>query len=152
MYADIHTYLPGDLLVKADRMTMAASLEARSPFLDQELIEWTARLPSSLKVRGRQGKYLLRKAFTHALPEQVIRHGKQGFGIPLSAWFRGPLHDWTRELLLTPSSPLAEWMNPAPIQGLLDQHADGAADHGKRLYALVMLAMWARSDSHMGRA
>jgi asparagine synthase (glutamine-hydrolysing) len=151
LYADIHTYLPGDLLVKADRMTMAASLEARSPFLDQELIQWTARLPSNLKVRGRQGKYLLRKAFAKALPEQVLGHGKQGFGIPLSAWFRGPLQDWTRELLLTPDSPLGKWMNSAPMQRMLDQHAAGEADHGKRLYALVMLAMWARGSGEMAR-
>jgi len=152
LYADIHTYLPGDLLVKADRMTMAASLEARSPFLDQELIEWTARLPGNLKVRGRRGKYLLRKAFADALPKEVIRHRKQGFGIPLSSWFCGPLKEWTRDLLLSSSSPLTEWMNTAPMQSMLDQHAAGAADHGKRLYALVMLAMWARSASHMGRA
>ena len=152
LYADVHTYLPGDLLVKADRMTMAASLEARSPFLDQELIEWTARLPSSYKVRRRQGKYLLRKAFADALPKSVIRHGKQGFGIPLSAWFRGPLQDWTRELLVAPSSPLAQWMNLTPMQHMLDQHAAGAADHGKRLYALVMLAMWARSASRTSHA
>jgi asparagine synthase (glutamine-hydrolysing) len=152
LYADIHTYLPGDLLVKADRMTMAASLEARSPFLDQELIQWTARLPSGLKIRGRQGKYLLRKAFADALPEQVLRHGKQGFGIPLSAWFRGPLQDWTRELLLTPDSPLGRWMNLAPMKHMLDQHIEGEADHGKRLYALVMLAMWARSASQTGHA
>jgi asparagine synthase (glutamine-hydrolysing) len=151
LYADIHTYLPGDLLVKADRMTMAASLEARSPFLDQELIQWTARLPSGLKVRGQRGKYILRKAFADALPERVIRHGKQGFGIPLSAWFRGPLQDWTRELLLTPDSPLGQWMNLAPMRHMLNQHAEGEADHGKRLYALVMLAMWARGASEMAR-
>jgi asparagine synthase (glutamine-hydrolysing) len=150
LYADIHTYLPGDLLVKADRMTMAASLEARSPFLDQELIQWTAQLPSRLKVRGRRGKYLLRKAFANALPEPVIRHGKQGFGIPLAAWFRGPLREWSRELLLTPDSPLRQWMNLAPMQRMLDQHAAGEADHGKRLYALVMLAVWARGASRMG--
>lgn len=152
LYADVHTYLPGDLLVKADRMTMAASLEARSPFLDQELIEWTARLPSHVKVRGRRGKHLLRKAFADALPKSVIRHRKQGFGIPLSAWFRGPLRDWARELLLMPNNPLAQWMNTSPIQKMLDQHSAGEVDHGKRLYALVMLAMWARSESHTGRA
>ena len=100
LYTDLHNYLPGDLLVKADRMTMAASLEGRSPFLDHDIVEWAARLPDSLKVRGRNGKYLLKKAFANDLPENVQSHGKQGFGIPLAAWFRGPLADWSRELLL----------------------------------------------------
>jgi asparagine synthase (glutamine-hydrolysing) len=124
---------------------MAASLEARSPFLDQELIQWTARLPDAEKVRGYRGKHLLRKAFDRELPENVKRHRKQGFGIPLAAWFRGPLLQWSRELLLGSDSPLRNWLNPAPIQLLLDEHVHGAADHGKRLYALAMLAAWARN-------
>ena len=102
LYADVHTYLPGDLLVKADRMTMAASLEGRSPFLDHEIVAWAARLPDSLKLRGFSGKYLLRKAFDNYLPAQVKSHRKQGFGIPLAAWFRGPLSDWSCALLLEP--------------------------------------------------
>jgi asparagine synthase (glutamine-hydrolysing) len=144
LYADTHTYLPGDLLVKADRMTMAASLEARSPFLDQELIEWTARLPDNFKVRGRQGKYLLRKAFEHALPRKVLNHPKQGFGIPVGKWFRGPLRDWARTLLLAKDGPLSSWMNEAPVARLIDEHLQGTNDHGKRLYTLSMLAVWAR--------
>lgn len=144
LYADIHTYLPGDLLVKADRMTMAASLEARSPFLDQEVIQWTARLPDRLKVRGQRGKYLLRKAFSDALPAAVKNHPKQGFGIPLAAWFRGPLLGWTKEILLGSDSLPGQWFNPIPIRRLMDEHVKGTADHGKRLYSLVMLAAWAQ--------
>ncbi|HTP03458.1 MAG TPA: asparagine synthase (glutamine-hydrolyzing), partial [Anaerolineales bacterium] len=109
LYTDLHTYLPGDLLVKADRMTMAASLEGRSPFLDHEIVEWTARLPDSLKRRGRSGKYLLKRAFDRYLPESVKSHRKQGFGIPLGAWFRGPLRDWSRTLLLASGNPLEGW-------------------------------------------
>ena len=146
LYADIHTYLPGDLLVKADRMTMAASLEARSPFLDQEIIAWTARLPDQFKIRNRRGKYLLRKAFGDALPEAVQRHPKQGFGIPLGAWFRGPLREWSRELLLGNGASLARWFHRGPIQAMLDEHLQGKRDHGKRLYCLVMLAGWAQSN------
>ena len=142
LYTDIHTYLPGDLLVKADRMTMAASLEGRSPFLDHELVEWSARLPDSLKVRGRGGKYLLKKAFAGYLPETVRSHGKQGFGIPLAAWFRGPLADWSRGLLLDTGSPLNRWFNRPAVEALIDEHIQGRADHGKRLYALSMLALW----------
>jgi asparagine synthase (glutamine-hydrolysing) len=142
---DVHSYLPGDLLVKADRMTMAASLEARSPFLDQELIAWTARLPDRAKIRGRQGKYLLRKAFADALPAEVLRHPKQGFGIPLGAWFRGPLLAWSRQLLLDSTSPILSWFNPGVIKDMLDEHIRGEFDHGKRLYSLAMLGVWARS-------
>jgi asparagine synthase (glutamine-hydrolysing) len=142
LFADVHTYLPGDLLVKADRMTMAASLEARSPFLDHELVEWCARLPDSMKIRG-GGKYLIRKAFATYLPENVKRHRKQGFGIPLSAWFRGPLANWSRELLLSTDSPLQRWFDPRVLGRMIADHAEGRVDHGKRLYALSMLAVWA---------
>ncbi len=145
LYTDLHTYLPGDLLVKADRMTMAASLEGRSPFLDHEIVEWTARLPNSLKLRGRSGKYLLKKAFADQLPPAVRSHRKQGFGLPLGPWFRGPLAVWSRALLLGADSPLHEWFEPSEISRLLDEHADARTDHGKRLYALSMLAIWAGS-------
>ncbi len=145
LYTDLHTYLPGDLLVKADRMTMAASLEGRSPFLDHEIVEWTARLPNSLKLSGTSGKYLLKKAFASDLPPAVRSHPKQGFGIPLAAWFRGPLADWSRALLLGPGSALHGWFEPLEIKRLLDEHAEARSDHGKRLYALCMLAIWAES-------
>jgi asparagine synthase (glutamine-hydrolysing) len=143
LYADVHTYLPGDLLVKADRMMMAASLEGRSPFLDHELVEWSARLPDNLKVRGRVGKYLLKKAFADYLPDNVKSHPKQGFGIPLAAWFRGPLLEWSRALLLGSDAATRDWFNEAALRDLFDEHSQRRADHGKRLYALSMLAVWA---------
>jgi len=144
LYADVHSYLPGDLLVKADRMTMAASLEGRSPFLDHELVEWAARVPDQLKVKGRSGKYLLRKAFAKELPDRIRRRGKQGFGIPVSAWFRGPLYDWSRQLLVADGSPLHRWFDRVALRALLDEHRTARADHGKRIYALCMLALQAQ--------
>jgi asparagine synthase (glutamine-hydrolysing) len=146
LYTDLHNYLPGDLLIKADRMTMAASLEGRSPFLDHEIVEWAARLPDSLKLRGRSGKYLLKKAFANELPENVQSHGKQGFGIPLAAWFRRPLADWSRELLLGVESPLGGLFNQPALQNLINEHGQARADHGKRLYALAMLALWMKGS------
>ncbi len=143
LYTDLHTYLPGDLLVKADRMTMAASLEGRSPFLDHEIVEWSARVPDHLKVKGRSGKYLLKKAFAKELPDSIKGRGKQGFGIPLSAWFRGPLHDWSHEMLLADGSPLHKWFDRAALNNILEEHRTARADHGKRLYALAMLGVWA---------
>ncbi len=143
LYTDLHTYLPGDLLVKADRMTMAASLEGRSPFLDHVLVEWAARVPDNFKVRGRSGKYLLKKAFAKELPEAIKSRGKQGFGIPVSAWFRGPLYDWSKQMLLSEGSPLHHWFNRAALAGIIEEHRAARADHGKRLYALAMLSVWA---------
>ncbi|MBI5823949.1 MAG: asparagine synthase (glutamine-hydrolyzing) [Chloroflexi bacterium] len=144
LYTDLHTYLPGDLLVKADRMTMAASLEGRSPFLDHEIVEWSARLPDQFKVKGRSGKYLLKKAFAKELPESIKGRGKQGFGIPVSAWFRGPLYNWSREMLLADGSPLHKWFDRAALNQLIEEHTSARADHGKRLYALAMLGVWAK--------
>ena len=144
LYTDIHTYLPGDLLVKADRMTMAHSLEGRSPFLDHELAGWAARLPENMKVRSRQGKYLLRKAFADDLPPRLHARGKQGFGIPLGAWFREPLADFAAEVILDSQGSLNEWFELQPRQQLLEEHRSGKANHGKRIYALLMLGLWSQ--------
>ena len=143
LYTDVHSYLPGDLLLKADRMTMAHSVEGRSPFLDHELMAWAARLPGNMKVRGRTGKYILRKAFADLLPDGISRRGKQGFGVPLGAWLRGPLGDWARELLYT-SPGITNWFQEGTITRLFDQHQVGRYDHGKRLWALACLALWAQ--------
>jgi asparagine synthase (glutamine-hydrolysing) len=121
---------------------MAASIEPRSPFLDHKMIEWSARLPDHLKVRGRSGKYLLKKAFADYLPENVRKHRKQGFGIPLSAWFRGPLYEWSKELLTSGGNSLSQWFEPKVITSMLEEHHAGRVDHGKRIYALSMLALW----------
>jgi asparagine synthase (glutamine-hydrolysing) len=142
LFCDTNTYLPGDLLVKADRMSMAASLEARSPFLDHELVEWASRLPTNMKVRYRSGKYLLKMAFRDYLPKNVLNHRKQGFGIPVGSWFRGPLSGWSRQILLEERSPLHTWFNSIQIENLLKEHQSGRFDHGKRIWSLIMLTLW----------
>jgi asparagine synthase (glutamine-hydrolysing) len=142
LYTDNHTYLPGDLLVKADRMTMAHSLEGRSPFLDHEIASWAARLPTSMKVNRRTGKYLLRKAFADELPPSVGGRGKQGFSVPLGAWFRDSLSDWAEDILLNSDNCLKMWFNPSVVRTLLDEHKRGKENHGKRIYALVVLGLW----------
>lgn len=147
LYTDIKSYLTGCLLVKADRMTMANSLEGRSPFLDHVLVEWAAKLPIQYKLKGRQGKVLLRKAFAHLLPPEVMAHGKQGFGIPVSAWLRGPLESWARETLLAPDSLLAKWFQRDSLVKLIAEHQSRKQDHGKRLWALACLAIWARQNA-----
>jgi len=143
---DINTYLPGDLLVKADRMSMAHSLESRSPFLDHELAEWAARLPDQYKIRGLTGKVLLRETFKKFLPEEINQRGKQGFGIPISTWCRGPLSSWLQQTLLNAHEPFKSWFNIPVINRLIDEHQREKMDHGKRLWALAILSMWSASQ------
>jgi asparagine synthase (glutamine-hydrolysing) len=127
-------------------MAMAHSLEGRSPFLDHEVAAWAARLPIRMKVRGMQGKVVLRKAFSEYLPAGIQRRGKQGFGIPVGTWFRGPLKEWIREVLMDTGSYLNTWFSYQARQRLLDQHINGKVDHGKRLYALAVLGLWLRTE------
>jgi asparagine synthase (glutamine-hydrolysing) len=147
LYSDINSYLPGDLLVKADRMTMAASLEGRSPLLDHEWVELVARLPESWKLNMYNSKYIFKKAFGNLLPEEVLRHRKQGFSIPAGAWFRGPLAAWAQHQLLSPESQILDWFNPDFLKKLLEDHTVGRIDNGKRIWALVMLNQWKKYHS-----
>jgi asparagine synthase (glutamine-hydrolysing) len=147
LYTDLHTYLPGDLLVKADRMTMAASIEGRSPFLDHKMVEWSARVPDQFKIQGRSGKYLLKKAFANELPESIKGRGKQGFGIPLGAWFREPLYNWAKQLLVMDGNSINQWFDRKIMNSMLEEHRNGRVDHGKRIYALTMLALWLKGSS-----
>ena len=141
LYADQVTYLSGDLLPKTDRMTMAHSLEARAPFLDAGWVEWTARLPERYKVRGMQTKWLLKAAFSAHLPPVVAARGKQGFSVPIGHWLRGELREWARERLIG-NSQFDQWVHPRAVQRLLDEHDSGRVNHGKRLWALLIFAVW----------
>ncbi len=140
--ADHVTYLSGDLLPKTDRMTMAHSLEARAPFLDAEWVEWTARLPARFKVRGQSTKWLLKAAFGDKLPPQVKARGKQGFSVPVGNWLRDELRDWAAERLLH-NDLLGAWLRPEAVRALFDEHSSGKVNHGKKLWALLMLGVWA---------
>ncbi len=137
---DVATYLPGDLLLKADIASMAHSLELRSPFLDHEVVALGLALPDSLKTRGRQGKVALRRAFADDLPPEVAGRGKTGFGVPLGRWFRDDLRETARDLLPTERG----WFRPDAVRQLLDEHGSGHADHGHRLWCLLMLELWVR--------
>jgi len=145
LHADHVTYLSGDLLPKTDRMTMASSLEARSPYLDVAWLEWTARLPDRLKIRRLAGKWLLKAAFDDMLPPAICTRSKQGFGVPLGSWFKHELRDWARDQLLD-NRAMADWFRPAEIHRLLDQHDSGQCNHGKKLWALLNFAVWSRKQ------
>jgi asparagine synthase (glutamine-hydrolysing) len=142
LYTDVNNYLPGALLPKVDRTTMAHSLEARSPFLDHEVMELAARLPTGWKVKGRRTKWILRELFANLLPPSVEGRGKVGFGVPLGMWFRGPLYQPLQDLLLAPGADLYECIHPDAVLRLVKEHKEGQADHGKRLWALLILGSW----------
>ncbi len=137
---DIETYLPGDLLLKADLSSMAHSLELRSPFLDHEVVALGLTLPDSLKTNGREGKLALRRAFADDLPPEVARRGKTGFGVPLGRWFRSDLREAARDLLSNDRG----WFRPDTVQRLFDEHESGRVNHGHRLWCLSMLELWVR--------
>jgi asparagine synthase (glutamine-hydrolysing) len=148
---DLGTYLPGDLLPKADIASMAHSLELRSPLLDHRVVELGLSLPDHLKFRGREGKVAFRRAFADLLPPPVAGRGKSGFAVPLARWFRGELQPLARELLLDGDSRTRGWFRPAAVERLLEEHVSERADHGHRLWTLVMLELWQRTHVE-GRA
>jgi asparagine synthase (glutamine-hydrolysing) len=144
MSVDVRSYLPYDLLVKVDIASMANSLEARSPFLDHEVMEFAARLPANMKLRGRSGKYLLKKTFSDLLPSENVDRPKMGFGVPVGKWFRGPLKDLLRDSLLSEESTRRGYFIPAEVKKLVDDHIEERADHSAKLWNLLMLEMWHR--------
>ncbi|MDX6413026.1 MAG: hypothetical protein QOH23_436 [Gaiellaceae bacterium] len=137
---DLETYLPGDLLLKADLASMAHSLELRSPFLDHDVVALGLALPDSLKTRGREGKVALRRAFAAELPSEVLQRGKTGFGVPLGRWFRSDLRELAHDLLSSDRG----WFRQDAVRRLLGEHESGRADHGHRLWCLLMLELWVR--------
>jgi asparagine synthase (glutamine-hydrolysing) len=141
---DFETYLPGDLLVKVDIASMAYSLEARSPFLDHQFLEWAARLPSHMKFGTDGGKHILKRALRGRLPDDVLDRPKMGFGVPLSEWFRGELRELPVDLLLDETATSRGWLDPAAVRRTIDEHRAQTVDHGLRLWVLVNLETWAR--------
>lgn len=141
---DAVTYLPDDLITKIDIATMAHGLEARSPLLDHELLEFAASIPAQFKVRGRQKKWILRQALRGWLPDEILDRPKQGFMVPLADWFRGELRDHLHDVLLDPRSLGRGFFQPSSVQALLGRHCDGTADESKRLWALFVLELWNR--------
>jgi asparagine synthase (glutamine-hydrolysing) len=145
--ADLLTYLPCDLLTKVDVCTMAHGLEARQPLLDHELVEFAARLPAALHYRRGRGKQLLRDTFGPLLPASIWQRRKQGFGVPLGEWLRGPLAAHVHELT-DPQGALLQtgWFAAESIEQLALQHRRSQCDHGPRLWGLIVLAEWLKQQ------
>lgn len=138
-YADLKIWLPGDILTKVDRMSMAVSLEAREPLLDYRLIEFGARLPVAMRAHGSTGKWLMKQAMRRYLPDDILFRKKMGFATPISAWFRGPLAAEAQRI--SRGSALSEtgWFDGKALATIVTEHRSGRCDHGRLLWQLMML-------------
>ena len=144
-YLDLKTYLVGDINTKVDRASMAHSLEVREPLMDHQLVEWMATLPSELKVRGKEGKFLLKKAMEPSLPNDILYRPKMGFAVPLARWFRGPLKERVREAVLGPRLAATGWFNQDYLRHLVDAHQSGARDYSAPLWTVLMFEAFLRN-------
>jgi asparagine synthase (glutamine-hydrolysing) len=144
-YLDLKTYLVGDINTKVDRASMAHSLEVREPLMDHPLVEWLATLPSSLKMRDGEGKWLLKKAMEPRLPHDVLYRPKMGFAVPLARWFRGPLRERVRTALLGERLAATGYFEPATLRKLVDDHQSGFRDYSSPLWTLLMFDAFLRN-------
>jgi asparagine synthase (glutamine-hydrolysing) len=144
-YLDLKTYLVGDINTKVDRASMAHSLEVREPLMDHPLVEWLATLPNTLKIRGNEGKLLLKKAMEPRLPNDVLYRPKMGFSVPLARWFRGPLKERVRDAVLGERLLGTGWFERSTLEQLVSAHQSGASDHSAPLWTLLMFEAFLRN-------
>jgi asparagine synthase (glutamine-hydrolysing) len=144
-HADQKNYLPDDILVKVDRMSMQSSLEIRPPFLDHRIVQFGNTCPSRLKFRGGTGKYVLKQSVREYLPHEILHRRKMGFGIPIKHWFREGLEGLAEDMLLGGSSRSASFLNRRAVSDLLQAQRYGMRDLSRRLWSLIMLERWCRS-------
>jgi asparagine synthase (glutamine-hydrolysing) len=154
MRFDAETYLPEDILTKVDRMSMAHSIESRVPLLDNEVVNYACRLPSSLKIKNGRRKHILKELAATILPRGIIDRPKQGFGVPLGAWFRNNLRELVADTLLSRRSAERGFFNPSFVSQLVGDHLAGKRDHTLRLWQLVVFDRWLTlyMDRHTGNA
>jgi asparagine synthase (glutamine-hydrolysing) len=156
MYLDLISYLPDDILVKVDRATMSVSLEGRAPLLDYRVVEFAWRLPISMKIRGGQGKYLLRQVLDRYVPRELTERPKMGFGVPIDSWLRGPLRNWAEALLDPVRIEREGFFHASPIQAKWNQHLSGERNWQYELWNVLMFQAWleaqARETSQLAAA
>jgi asparagine synthase (glutamine-hydrolysing) len=142
MRFDADTYLPEDVLTKVDRMSMAHSIESRVPLLDNEVVRFASALPAALKIKDGRRKHILKEVAARLLPSEILNRRKQGFGVPLAAWFRGNLRDLFADTLLSTASVTRDYFQQAFVRRLVDEHLSGRRDHSLRLWLLVVFERW----------
>ena len=142
LWVDLMTYLPDDILVKVDRMSMACSLETRSPLLDHQIVEFMAEVPKKQKFGLNGSKVLLRAVADKYLPKNILQRPKQGFAIPLSAWLQNDLRTWMEDLLFSQESHQRGYFNPQFLRHIVEEHVAGRRDYSQQLWALLMLELW----------
>ena len=144
LYFDQTSWLPDNLLERGDRMTMAASLEARMPFMDHELAAFVSGLPDHWRIRGTTRKYILRQAMRGLIPQAILERPKVGFRMPVSDWFRGPMKEYLRDHLCGSDARIRDYVRPQALQRIFAEHADGRQNHEKLLWAMLTLEIWHR--------
>jgi asparagine synthase (glutamine-hydrolysing) len=145
-YLDLKTYLVGDINTKVDRASMAHSLEVREPLMDHPMVEWLATLPSALKVRGQEGKYVLKKAMEPHLQQEIMYRPKMGFSVPLARWFRGPLKARVRECVLGATLAETGIFDRKVLQHLVEAHHSGRRDYSSPLWTVLMFESFLRNS------
>jgi asparagine synthase (glutamine-hydrolysing) len=145
LYLDSKTYLPGDILTKVDRMSMAHSIEAREPLLDHKLIEFVQTIPASLKLRGSVGKHILKSAVHGLIPDEIINRQKQGFGVPIRRWFNNELRELLYDTLTDSRTRQRGYFKHKAVEEILDEHRRGRRDNSTHLWGLLTLELWHRA-------
>ena len=144
-YIDQRVYLPDDILVKVDRMSMAHSLELRVPLIDHKLVEFAATVPPEMHLKGMQKKYLLKRALARRLPGRILNRKKGGFNVPVPGWLRGDLRDYTRDILSDRILRKQGFFNPRYVQKLIDDHNDMKVDYSRNIWGLLIFTLWCES-------
>ena len=142
----METYLVDDILTKVDRASMMNSLEARVPILDHKFAELSFRIPSDLKLKGDNKKYILKEAMRPVLPDQIISHHKQGFSIPLKIWFKDDLKQYAYDTLTGPSFMLSDYIDPKKVKTIIDYHQKGMRDYSAKVWSLLFLNEWLKQN------
>ena len=142
LYTDMKTYLPGGILVKVDRMSMANSLEVRAPLLDKEVVEFSATVPSSMKFKNGEKKHILKEAFKPILPNGILYRKKMGFSVPLASWLRHEIKDLAKRYIIEQAHGLKSIFNHDYVQTLWQEHQNNSADHSALLWSMLMVEMW----------